>query len=273
MITSNIVNKIEALPPLPQTIIDIEEFRKKSDKETFELLEIVEKDALIISTLLKIANSAIFGFRSKVETPSRAINLLGMNFTMTIAIGGVVQNLLITNLEPYGISCNDFMKASNLSSSLANLWLSKVDYDLKNELSLPSLLQEAGKFILADIMISEGKTKEFKLKIDSGVELSIAEKEIIGFNTSEITAKIFRHWKLSEELIKLIENVDDISKCDEEIKQKAQILNVIKTACNVIDPLSKKNIELAIKKSDEYGLNTRELEKAIEKIQDRLLDE
>ena len=163
--SANILDRIESLPPLPKTIIEIEEFRKKSNKEASELLEIIEKDALIISTLLKISNSAMFGFRSKVETPSRAINLLGINFTISIAIGGTVQNLLNTNLEPYSISSDDFMRASNLSSSLASLWLSRVDVDLKDELLLPVLLQEAGKFILADIITSEKKTEEFKVML------------------------------------------------------------------------------------------------------------
>ena len=102
MSPNNILEKIESLQPLQKPIIDIEEFRKRQNKEASDLLEIIEKDALIISTLLKISNSAMFGFRSKVETPGRAINLLGINFTISIAIGGTVQNLLMTNLEQIG---------------------------------------------------------------------------------------------------------------------------------------------------------------------------
>lgn len=269
----NIVEKIESLPPLPKTIVEVEEFRKKYDKETSELLQIIEKDALIISTLLKISNSAMFGFRSKVETPGRAISLLGINFTISIAIGGTVQNLLNTNLEPYGISSDDFMRTSNLSSTLTNLWLSKVDYELKDELLLPSLLQEAGKFILADIITTEKKIEEFKLLIASGSSLAEAERKTVGLTTSEITAKIFRHWKLSENLIDLIEFVDDIPKCNEKFKVKAQTLDVIKTACDISDPLSDDNIARAIDKATKYGLNVKALNQAIEKLQDRLLDE
>ena len=269
----NIVEKIESLPPLPKTIVEIEEYRKKYDKESSELLEIIEKDALIISTLLKISNSAMFGFRSKVETPSRAINLLGINFTVSIAIGGTVQNLLNTNLEPYGISSDDFMRASNLSSTLANLWLSKVDFDLKDELVLPSLLQEAGKFILADILTAENKSDEFKSLVQAGSSIAQAEKQTLGITTSEITAKIFRHWKLSENLIDLIEFVDDIPKCADNVREKAKILDVIKTACDISSPLSSDNVEKAVEKATKYGLNVKALEQAIEKLQDRLLDE
>lgn len=269
----SILEKIESLPPLPKTITEIEEFRRKSEKEAFELLQIIEKDALIISTLLKISNSAMFGFRSKVETPSRAINLLGINFTISIAIGGTVQNLLMANLDPYGINSDDFMRASNLSSTLAHLWVAKFDYDLKEELLLPALLQEAGKFILADIIVSEKKTELFKQKIADGEEMTEVEKELTGMSSSEITAKIFRHWKLSDNLVNMIEFVDNVEKCEDAYKQKAQVLDVIKTACNVSNPLSDENVEKAIAKATKYGLHVKSLEKAIETLQDRLLDE
>ena len=273
MSSSNILEKIESLPPLPKTIIEIEEFRKKINKEAIDLLEIIEKDALIISTLLKISNSAMFGFRSKVETPSRAINLLGINFTISIAIGGTVQNLLMTNLEPYGINSDDFMKASNISSTLANLWLSKIDIDLKEEIILPALLQETGKFILSDLIISEKKSEEFKNKIASGSTIEDAEKELLGVTTNQITAQIFRHWKLSDNLINMIEHVDDISNANPNFKQKSQILDVIKTACNIKNPLSEVNVAKAIKKATAYGFDVKIFIKAIETLQDRLLDE
>ena len=273
MSSSNILEKIESLPPLPKTIIEIEEFRKKINKEAIDLLEIIEKDALIISTLLKISNSAMFGFRSKVETPSRAINLLGINFTISIAIGGTVQNLLMTNLEPYGINSDDFMKASNISSTLANLWLSKIDIDLKEEIILPALLQETGKFILSDLILSEKKSEDFKNKIASGSTIEDAEKELLGVTTNQITAQIFRHWKLSDNLINMIEHVDDISNANLNFKQKSQILDVIKTACNIKDPLSEVNVAKAIKKATAYGFDVKIFIKAIETLQDRLLDE
>ncbi|MDD2895421.1 MAG: HDOD domain-containing protein [Aliarcobacter sp.] len=273
MSSNNILEKIESLPPLPKTIIEIEEFRKKLNKEALDLLQIIEKDALIISTLLKISNSAMFGFRSKVETPSRAINLLGINFTISIAIGGTVQNLLMTNLEPYGINSDDFMRASNISSTLASLWLSKVDVELKEEIILPALLQETGKFILSDLILSEKKSELFKSKIASGASVKDVEKELLGVTTSEITAQIFRHWKLSDNLINMIEHVDDISNAADSFKKKSQILDVIKTACSIKEPLSDENIGKAVEKVTAYGLDVKIFKKAIETLQDRLLDE
>lgn len=266
---SSILQKVETLPPLPRTVIEIEEFRAKEEKEIAELLNIIEKDALIVSSILRIANSAMFGFRSKVETLARAVSLLGINFTVSIAISSSTQKLIETSLDAYGVSNDRFMRASNIASVLANLWLNKVDTKLKDEIILPALLQEVGKYVLSDFIKSEQKEAEFKSRIASGESIEKIEKDITGTTTSYVTAQIFKHWKLSTNLINSIEFVDDIENVEDEFKNIAQILDVIKTASNILDPLSKSNIEKALKKAKDYNLDLKPLQEAIETIQNR----
>ncbi|AGR77032.1 HDOD domain-containing protein [Aliarcobacter butzleri] len=270
MFSTNILNKIDSLPPLPKTIIEVEEFRKKPNKEIADLLKIIEKDALIVSTLLKISNSAMFGFRSRVETPARAVSLLGINFTISIAIAGTVQNLLKSDLEPYGVNVNDFMKASNTASILANLWLSKIDLALKEEIVLPALLQETGKFILADYIKQENLSETFRGKVDSGELIEDVERNLLGITTSQVTAQIFRHWKLSDKLVNMIENVDNISNVSDEYKKQTQILEVIKTAAYIKNPLSDENVKKAIEKASKYKLDITSLKNAITTLKDRV---
>lgn len=126
---------------------------------------------------------------------------------------------------------------------------------------------------MSDLIVSENKTELFKSKVASGCSIEEVERELFGFTTSEITSKIFRYWKLSENLISMIEFVDNIEKASDEYKKKTQILDVIKTACQVSAPLSDSNVEKAIEKANKYGLDTKILKKAIEILQDRLLDE
>lgn len=266
-----ILTRVEALPPLPRTVSEIEEFRRKSDKEITELLKIIEKDALIVTNLLKISNSAMFGFRSKVETPLRAISLLGINFTVSIAISTSTQKLLKSNLEPYGVTNNDFMRSSNISSVLANLWLNNFEPKLKEEIILPALLHDIGKFILADFIKSENKEEEFREKIKAG-ESSIEdiESEFFGVTTSYVTAQVFKHWKLSSNLINSIEFIDNVNSVHDDFKKIAQILDVIKTVAIITDPLSDKSIEKAIKKAKLYNLDTNNLQNSIKILQTRL---
>ena len=267
----DLLRRVESLPPLPRTIILIEEYRRKSEKEISELHDIISKDALIVTNLLKIANSAMFGFRSKVETPIRAISLLGINFTISVAISASSQKLLVTTLAPYGLTNDNFMNSSNIASVLASLWLGKIDETIKDEIILPALLIDIGKYIIADMILNEQKEKEFKAKIEEGI-LSIeeVEKEFLGFSSSYVTAQIFKHWKLSPNLINSIEFVDDINSVSKEFERKAKILNVIKTVANIKEPLSEKSIKEGIIKAKEYGFDTKILAQTIENLKTKI---
>lgn len=270
MLLDNVLKKIESLPPLPKTVMEIEEFRKKEHKEIGDLLKIVEKDALIVSSLLKIANSAMFGFRSRVETPLRAISLLGINFTVSVAISGSVQHLFKSDLESYGISINDFMKSSNCASILASLWLKNLDYDLKEEIVLPALLQDMGKFIISDYVKKEGLLDTFRQKIEEEESIEAVEREMLGATTSQVTAKIFKHWKLSEKLIEMIENIDNAMTTTSEFKHQIEILDVIKTATYIKDPLNARYVNNAIKTATKYKLDVKGLKEAIIILKNRI---
>ncbi|MDD2508909.1 HDOD domain-containing protein [Aliarcobacter skirrowii] len=271
---SEVLRRVESLAPLPRTIIEIEQYRKKEEKEIQELYEIIKKDALLVTNLLKIANSAMFGFRSKVETPLRAITLLGINFTISVAISTSSQKLLISSLSPYGLSNDDFMKASNIALALTNLWLNKVDPELKDKLLLPALLQDIGKYIISDVLILNNKESDFYKKVLENLKsLQEIEKDFFEFSSSYVTAHIFKHWNLTQELINTIEFVDDVEKSPIEYKQKAMILDVIKTASNIKEPLSEKSINMAIKKAKEYKLNDKALIEAINTLKTRLENE
>ena len=267
----DLLRRVESLPPLPRTIILIEEYRRKSEKEISELHDIISKDALIVTNLLKIANSAMFGFRSKVETPLRAISLLGINFTISVAISASSQKLLVTTLSPYGLTNDNFMNSSNIASVLASLWLGKIDETIKDEIILPALLIDIGKYIIADMILNEQKEKEFKAKIEEGIfSIEEVEKEFLGFSSSFVTAQIFKHWKLSPNLINSIEFVDDINNVSKEFERKAKILSVIKTVANIKEPLSEKSIKEGIIKAKEYGFDTKILAQTIENLKTKI---
>ncbi len=265
-----IVEKIDSLPPLPNSVLELEEFRKMPTKEPLDLLKIIEKDPLIITTVLRVANSAMFGFVSEVETPSRAISLLGVNFTISIALGSVIQNLIKSDLSSYSVTTDDFMFSCNLASNLVNTWVSKIDHDLKEELLLPAFLQETGKFVISEIIHENDKKEEFQEQLAITKNVSLVEKEFVGFSCARITANIFKHWNLSHNLIFAIGFVEDVEHCPTDYVEKVKILEIIKILSDITNPLSEANIQRALNKAIEYGFDTDLLSKSIESIKYKL---
>lgn len=265
-----LIDKIDSLPELPNSIIELEDFRKISDSDPDKLIDIIKEDPLMVTTILRIANSSMFGFRSKIDTLSRAINLLGINFTISIAIGTIVQDTIKSNLAAYNIDSQEFIELSALSTKIVNTWISSIDFDLKEELLLPAFLQETGKFIISDLIQQEDKTKDFQKALQRTKDISVCEEEFAGFSCPRITANIFRHWSLSHSLIFSIGFVGDINSCPKNFKKNAQILEIVKILVDLRGPLSDENIQHALEKANEYGFNEDHLVNAIDSIKEEL---
>jgi HD-like signal output (HDOD) protein len=262
--------KIDALPPLPRTILELEEFKRSSDKQAETLLEIISQDPLIIATILKIANSAMFGFKSSVETASRAINLLGINFTLSIAFSTSIKNAIKTDLVAYDVSSDAFFEINNMSSSLLLSWVSQFDQELKEELLLPAFLQETGKFLISDLIVEQNKKENFLLDLQTSSDIACVERKYLLTTTSEVTAAIFKKWNLNEKLINSIEFVDNVELCPPKYLVQTQILHVLKTLCNIKNPLSPKSILLGLEKAKNFGFEPIFLENAIHYVQTKL---
>ncbi|MGA1931655.1 HDOD domain-containing protein [Arcobacter sp. YIC-464] len=268
---NKIKDKIDSLPPLPNSIMELEEFKKVKDSSPDELIKIIEKDPLLVANILKVANSSMFGFRSSVDTLSRAINLLGINFTISLAIGSIVQNTVKCNLLAYGMTTDEFINLSALSTKIINEWVSKFDNELKEELIMPAFLQETGKFIIAGIIEQENLVEEFKEALNKESNISLVELEFTGFTTAKITANLFKHWGLSHNLIYPIGFVEDIDDAPSEFKRKAQVLRITKELTNYKNPLNTNSIEKASKLSKTYDFDEKILNSSIKTIKAEIL--
>ena len=231
-----LIEKIDSLPPLPNSMLELEDFRKVQNTNPEELIEIIEKDPLLVSAILRVANSSMFGFRSAVDTLSRAINLLGINFTISLAIGSIVQNTVKCNLSPYGISNDDFLEVCALSTKIINTWIVKIDPTLRDDLIMPAFLQETGKFIISNVLEQEDKAKDFLKALNRTNNITKCEEEYIGFSCPRITANVFKHWSLSHNLIFSIGFVGDSDACPDNFKTNAQILEIVKLLADVRKP-------------------------------------
>lgn len=263
-----LIEKIKTLPPLPSSVTELENFRQLDSSDINQLIKIINKDPLMVTTILRVANSSMFGFRSSVDTLSRAINLLGINFTVSVAIGSCIQNSLKSNLCAYAATNEEFIFASSLASNIVNTWISSINFDLKNELLLPAFLQQVGKYVISEIIQQNKLTEEFLSELKNNKNMDEVEEKFTGFTTARITANIFKHWGFSHRLIFPIAFVDDIESCPEDFRIHAQILEIVKILADIRNPLNEEVIEIAIKKASEYGFDIEYLLNTIDVIKE-----
>lgn len=267
---NDILAQIDSLPPLPQTVVYIEEYKNKEDKSPKELSEIIGKDPLILSTLLKVSNSAMFGFKKRIETSQMAVSLLGVNFTISLALGSAIKNLVETSLEPYGVDSEKFLETASQAIIMASRLSNEIDPDLKDRLLLPTFLLETGKFILSRVIKEREQMAEFYEEVKESTNIAEVEKKYIGVSTSIVTAAMFEKWGLSQTLIDDIRYVDEPSNPENNSLLVSQIIHIANKVCNIVHPFKEESIKEALEYAKVNNLKPDELENIINEMKAKL---
>ena len=94
-----------------------------------------------------------------------------------------------------------------------------------------------------------------------------AEKEIVGVDTSEVSATIFAQWKFESKLVNVIKYCTNPNAADEDDQRAAAILNVVRVAVPLNGVITDASIAAAKELIEKYNLDMESFDKAIENAQ------
>jgi len=253
-----IVTQIEKLAPLSKTILDTLNFSTKTNKTSEELIDILSTDPLIIASLLKTVNSAIFGFRNEVENVENLIYLMGIDFTISMVLSNNIEDSLETNVDGYGLDQSQFKEFLALKLKFISSWLRKENPELLKKIYLPLILQDVGKFIISKELKTENKIKSFLDTITKDPDhIDKVERKYYNCTSTEVSILVLDHWEINKNIINTLNG---------ECKEVYKILQLINIIFNIIEPLNEKQINYALKKATGLNLDIELLKKEIEAI-------
>lgn len=262
----SIIKKIKSLPPLPKTIHEFEKAYNDPNVSLEKIALILEKDPMLVANILKRVNSPYYGLRKEITDLSHAISLLGLSEVKGVVLQNSIKKLLNIDMEPYGVSAEEFANVSHLQSHLMYRWYRKVDSRKLKLLSLASLLQEMGKIIIADEIIKEDLVYPFKSEIETSNDIPSVERSFVGVTSAEITAEMFNYWGFDELFVKSIKFSDNFKEADEESCEYSRALNIVKLAIPVNGPLSEAGINRAVSIAEGENMDVDLLKDAIDSL-------
>ncbi|WP_456382615.1 HDOD domain-containing protein, partial [Hydrogenimonas sp.] len=266
MINSQLVQCISSLPPLPQTVTEIEKAYQNPNVNVKAIAAIVERDPMIVADLLKLLNSAFYGLRKEITSVEQAVSLLGMKSIKDLVISLSVRNILRTNLSPYGLSSEQFAKISHFQSLLAQRWMKAVNPSKAERIRLLALLQEIGKIVISEELLREGEDAPFRAELEAGWDIREVERNYTDATTAEVSAAMLRHWEFDPLVADLIQWADIPNQADGDAKEDAWVLRIVSEAVSVREPLSEKNRKRALKLAMKAGLPEAPLSEAMEEL-------
>ena len=261
-----ILKKIKQLPPLPESVMEIEKVYNDPDSTFNDMAKILEKDPLLTADILKAANSPLYGFSREINAINQAVGLFGMGTVRGFVLSSVVKKSFTLNLSPYEITNEMFSNLSKKQHALMSSWCRRKENRYLGVLSPAAFLVEIGKVLIAQQIIADEKTEDFSNALKELENVEEAERTIIGVDTPEVSATIFQEWQFENTLVDVIRNCQNPHLAQEENQRPASILHVVRVAIPMDAKITDASIKAAKELIKKYALDMASFENAIEHI-------
>ena len=187
------------LSSLPFIYIKINEAVNSPLSSIQDISEIISGDPSLTSRLLRLVNSPFFGFRSKIDTISQALLMVGTRQIRELALATSVMSLFkgipghLVNMESlwkHSVACG--LAARMLAAGLRS-------NNNVERFFTAGIIHDIGRLIIYKKLPETAKKMILRCK-NSEEPLYLVEKEVIGFNHSEIGSTLAQLWNLPHSL-------------------------------------------------------------------------
>lgn len=159
------------------------------------LAEIIARDTAIAAAVLRVANSAFYGFPRKIETLSRAISLIGLEQMGEIVLAATLASVF-HGIRPQRMDMARYWRGSLRRALLCRAFARHLGERSDAErMFVVGLLSDSGHLLMYQVV-----PDLMGIVLDMGVHdlntLASQEREVIGCDFAEVGAALSVAWKL-----------------------------------------------------------------------------
>ncbi len=216
------------LPAMPMIADQVVKAVDDPNTSIDDIRQLIERDSAIAARILKIANSALYGFPSEIQSLGHAISLLG---TMT------VRNLVLAasmkqTFKRFGLMEKLLWQHSALAGPVASALAQHAKIGVDKDVAFTAgLMHHIGKTALANSHRDEYE-KVMARVYNEKIGFVEAEQAQFGFDHAVLGAAVAERWKLPPLLVSVIRYHHDSRRLADLEEDTARI-----TACTTITSL------------------------------------
>ncbi|MCH8204919.1 MAG: HDOD domain-containing protein [Candidatus Hydrogenedentes bacterium] len=191
---SKMIKDLTSLPALPDTVSRVQEATGDLDISPKEVAETIVRDPSIAVKVLSVANSAAYGFPSRVDSIELAVALLGLRETYSIVLSAAVLDLFeVTKHFDY----REYWKEAMSCAAAARIIGDACGHKKDPSLFTAGLLHDIGRIALLETVPDVYRQVPSNLY---GSELIEAEQKIVGITHTEAGYELAMNWGLPKEI-------------------------------------------------------------------------
>ena len=189
-----ILKKVTSVPPLPAVVVKLKEKCHDPDVNFRQLAEVIEVEPGLTANLLRLANSAYFGYQGEVSSVQQAIARLGLKrvfqMTLTVCVAPLAQQAV----KGYDLSPTALWTHC-LATALAAEGLSKeLGVADPGDAYTAGMLHDLGKIVLGNFV--DVDMAGILALTGTGTTFDAAEREVLGTDHAAVGGALLSQWKL-----------------------------------------------------------------------------
>ena len=189
-----ITEKILGLPTLPTVVSKMIQIVDNPRTSAATLANLISTDQALTARILKMANSAYYGFSREIFTVNMAIVVMGFNAVKEMGLSLSVFDAFKDLSTVRHFSVTEYWEHSIATGVAAKMIAHKCRHNFAGEAFVAGLLHDVGKIIVNQYLRLQ--FSEVMEKVGAGESLDRAEFDTYGVGHGEIGSWLIDKWRL-----------------------------------------------------------------------------
>ena len=192
----DLVKDISGLVTLPHVYIQIGRLIDDPGSSSADIAKVVSQDPSFTLRLLRVANSALYRFPSAVDTVAKAVSIIGTAQIRNLALSMSVASSF-EGLPNELVSMENFWRHSLYCALAARQLAQRAGRCDPDALFTAGLLHDIGELIIFN-RLPQQASEALLMVLDSEEEIQVfqAERQVMGFDHSEVGGELAKQWQL-----------------------------------------------------------------------------
>lgn len=191
-----------SVPSLPGVIHEVKKVLGDFNNPLGTIEQTVNKDPAFAARVLKLANSAYYGFSFKVSTISQALMFLGLSELRSLLIGTSMVKVF-KGMKSNFVNMELFWKHSVACGICARQLAIRMREVNAEEFFIAGLMHDLGRLIMFCAMPQKAE-EAYEIARTKRISITEAENTAISFNHADLSAHVLKEWKLPPILYEVV---------------------------------------------------------------------
>ena len=193
--SAQLTTAIEDLPPLPDLVTRALDLLNDPGTDVKDIEAVIEKDQSLVSKLIRVSNSALYGGLNRVESLHQALTRLGAKTVKSLILAASMQSYFLKANAGMMARAQRLWQHAAESGMAARRVAVACGYDDPEQAFVGGVLHDIGKLVI--LLAGDDAYQQIqKIKRREAIAERNAEIRVVGSDHADIGVQLMKKWKM-----------------------------------------------------------------------------